>query len=171
MRRCIFKEVYKTAYIAFRLVANESWYLAIDRKGQPRRGPRARLDRKEALFIERPIGVRRSTFGISERSRPRINRRKNKRRKQDRSYQKSERSWPMLPKDSVINIEVVNNYIKQFDTRKKSLKTAITSLRKLKIKVETAAKDRDSKLRTRKLSTYSSELNKIIMQLAKEAKN
>lgn len=168
MRRCVFKEEYRSAYIAFRLVADESWYLAMDKTGQPRRGPRARLDRKETLFIERPIGVRRSTFGISERSKPRFNRGKNKRRKKDRSYQKSERSWPMLPKNSVISSEVVSRYIQQFDARKKSLKKAVMSLRKLKVKVETAATDEDSKLRTRKLSTYSSELNKIITQLVKE---
>ena len=168
MRRCIFKEVYKSAYIAFRLVANESWYLAMDKMGQPRRGRKARLDKKETLFIERPIGVRRSPIGNSERSRPKFNRRKNKRRKQDRSYQKSERSWPMLPKDSVINTDLVTKYIRQFDKRKKSLKRAIVFLRDLKMKVETAITDEKSKLRTRKLSTYTFELNKIISQLAKE---
>ena len=168
MRRCVFKEVYISAYIAFRLVSNDSWYLAMDRHGQSRRGPRSRIASKEVHFIERPIGVRRDTFGLSERSRPRFNRRKNKRRKQAHSYQKSERSWPMAPTNNEINSQVISNYIEQFNTRKKSLKRAISSLRKLKLKVESAVDDRDTKLRTRKLSTYSTELNSIISQLAKD---
>lgn len=169
MRRCVFKEVYKSAYIAFQFVANDSWYLAMDRKGQPRRGPRTRSSSREIHFIERPIGVKRRKFQLSERSRPKFNRRKMKRKKQASSYQKSERSWPLVP--SIINNKVVINYIKRLTTSKRSLKRAISSLRQLRAKVDAAVNDEDAKLRTRKLSTYSTELNNILSGLSKTVGN
>lgn len=167
MRRCIFKEVYKSAYIAFQLVAHDSWYIAMDKNGQPRRGPRTRGNSKEIHFIERPIGVRRDRFQVSERSRPRVNRRKLKRKKLTQLYQKAERSWPFAPTGNAISRKMIANYIEQFASRKASLNRAIQSLRQLKVKVGTAMEEKDQKVRTRKLSTYSTELNSIITKLAK----
>ena len=169
MRRCVFKEVYgKKAYISFQLTSNESWYLAIDRNGQPRKGPQTKAQSKSVHFIERPIGVKRDSPKFSERSRPRPSRRKSKRNKHRQSYQKSERSWPLTPENNDISTEIVTKYIKQFKKRKNSLKRAILSLKKLRKNVVVSSKIRDTKTRTRNLVKYGQELKSILSQLAKD---
>ena len=168
MQRCVFKEIFgKNAYIAYALAANSSWYLAFDKTGHHRSGRNAKAGTKGTHFIERPIGVKRDEYGISERSRPRMNRRKNKRIKRMHSYQKSERSWPFLPSSDIITDQIVSKYIKQFQNRKTSLRKAIKALIKLKKKLSAAKTETNSKARTRKLLRYGADLKNIISRLAK----
>ena len=144
MQRCVFNEVYVNAYVSYTLAANSSWYLAFDKTGHHRSGRNAKAGTKGTQFIERPIGVKRYEYGISERSRPRMNRRKNMRSKRMHSYQKSERSWPFLPNSDIITDQIVSKYITQFQSRKTSLKKAIKALLKLKRKLSAAKAERNS---------------------------
>ncbi len=137
MKRCVFKEEFgRNGYTTFKLAANESWYLAIDKNGQPKRGRKRRQGLKSIHFIERPIGVKQDSM-MFERSRRIYRQRIKKKQAKQLPFEKRLRSSPLL-KDryTIVDASVVGTYIEKLQSRKKELKQAIQELIELKRNVD-----------------------------------
>eukprot|EP00794_Sanderia_malayensis_P005234 gene5234-5895_t len=138
MRRCVFKEVFgRNAYTAYTLAANESWYLATDKDGNPKLGTETRAGLRAVHFIERPIGVKRLDE-VMERSRTRmlLQRIKKKRVSQ---FQSRLRSLPIASsggENEKVNSVVLSKYLKKVQDLKRELKQAAKGLIRLKRKID-----------------------------------
>lgn len=166
MRRCVFKEsIGRNAYTAYRLVANMSWYLALDKHGKPKRGPNTRVDMKSVHFIERPIGVKRNPSSLSERSRPRAYQSEDKQPRTKILSEKSVRAQPMLSDSMPIDSSTVNRYIEKLKSNKKELKKAIKALFRLKRKLSPKTENTKASMRAKPNTSFNAIFKRIISKL------